>query len=136
MPLFHKVGLLVVGLALLAACGGQETAAPAEAPHTPAAAEAPAAPPVSSEISPDAYRGSAIAQQVCVQCHDIGIPGMAPAIKVGAPDFAVLANGDGVSAASLAQWMRTSHPAMPNFIFDDSSVTALSAYIMSLHKAQ
>lgn len=129
-----RTTIAVVGVLLLAACGEQAAKAPepvASGVSTPAASAV--APPA---VEHDAYHGSAIAQQVCVQCHDVGVEGLTPKMQVGAPDFVAIANGDGVTAAGLAEWMRKSHPAMPNFIFDDSSVAALSAYIMSLHKAQ
>lgn len=143
---FRLLKLAGLGCAfLLAACGEQ---APANAPETPPAGAADPAPasvaPAGPPVAPvgaqgpegDAYRGAAIAQQVCVQCHDVGVEGLAPKIQVGAPAFPDVANGDGVTAAGLADWMRKSHPAMPNFIFDEPSVAALSAYIMSLRKAQ
>ncbi len=120
----------LAGLALLAACGEQAPEAPAPVPAPVAAA------PAAQTQEGDAYHGSAIAQQVCIQCHDVGVAGLEPRMQVGAPAFPAVADGDGVTAAGLAEWMRKSHPAMPNFIFDDASVAALSAYIMSLRKAQ
>ena len=120
-----RTTIAVVGLLLLGACGEPAGKAPeAAAPVAPVAAT-----PV---VEGDAYRGSAIAQHVCVQCHDVGVEGLAPKTLVGAPTFRTIAKGDGATAASLSEWMRTSHPAMPNFIFDEASVSALSAYIMSL----
>lgn len=84
----------------------------------------------------DAYHGSAIAQHACIQCHDVGVPGLPSRSEVGAPPFVTIANGEGVTAEGLARWMRASHPAMPNFIFDEPSVSALSAYIMSLRTSR
>ena len=126
MPM--RFGAVAAASALvLAACGEQAAvkapeAAPAAAPVAAAGAEG------------DAYRGAQIAQQVCVQCHDVGVAGLAQKMQVVAPEFPEVANGEGVTAAGLADWMRKSHPAMPNFVFDDASVAALSAYIMSLRK--
>ena len=124
-----RTGIALAGVLLLAACGEKQAA---KAPE-PVAATAPAV--AAAPQQGDPYRGSAIAQQVCVQCHDVGVDGLTPRMQVGAPAFPAIANGDGTTAAGLADWMRKSHPAMPNFIFDDTSVSALSAYIMSLRTA-
>ncbi len=125
-----RTGIALAAGLLLAACGEKQAATAPESVAATAAAAAAAAPQQG-----DPYRGSAIAQQVCVQCHDVGVDGLTPRTQVGAPAFPAIANGDGTTAAGLADWMRKSHPAMPNFIFDEASVAALSAYIMSLRTA-
>lgn len=88
-------------------------------------------PPPQVEEDPAAYRGAAIAGQVCAQCHDVGI-GAAPAQSVGAPGFREIAGRPASTAEGLAAWMRDSHPKMPNYIFRDQEVTDLAAYITSL----
>lgn len=112
---------------LLLACTPQ---APAAAPPEPKVAiETPvAAPPV--------YRGGAIARQVCVQCHDVGVEGLDATTEVGAPGFVEVANREGMTGEKLVQWLRTSHPLMPTFMFDDTSVADLAAFIMSLRRPQ
>jgi mono/diheme cytochrome c family protein len=82
-------------------------------------------------IDPAVYRGSATARQVCAQCHDIST-GTAPANNVGAPSFASVANRPGMTNEQLAAWLSSSHPSMPNFIFDTTSIGDLAAYVMSL----
>ena len=89
--------------------------------------------PVQLPESPGSYRGGAVAAQVCAQCHDIG-NGSAPAINVGAPAFREIAGRPATTAEGLAAWMRTSHPAMPNFIFSGQEVTDLAEYITNLAK--
>ncbi len=145
---------LVAGVALSAFAACSPAAPKAEpaptAAATPAAAPTPspaplatATPPADATPAADAaqggadmavHRGAALARQVCVQCHDIGVPGAGPTMQIGAPTFPNVANSEGATAASLEQWMRTSHPTMPTYMFNDSSVTDLAAYIMSLHK--
>jgi mono/diheme cytochrome c family protein len=118
---------LVVGVAGLAACTPTDSNTVEEKPPNIVAAETPAQP----LESPGSYRGGAVAAQVCAQCHDIG-NGSAPAINVGAPAFREIAGRPGTTAEGLADWMRTSHPAMPNFIFSDQEVTDLAEYITNL----
>jgi cytochrome c len=79
---------------------------------------------------PSAYRGAAIAGQVCAQCHDISAtPGHA---ATGAPSFLSVATRPGTTADSLARWLLASHPTMPNYIFDERSVGDIAAYILAL----
>lgn len=82
-------------------------------------------------IDPAVYRGSATARHVCAQCHDIST-GTTPANDVGAPSFASVANRPGMTNEKLAAWLSSSHPSMPNFIFDTASIGDLAAYVMSL----
>lgn len=98
---------------------------------TPAAAPPEASPQLAE--TPASYRGGAVAAHVCAQCHDIG-NGSAPAINVGAPAFREIAGRPATTAEGLAAWMRTSHPAMPNFIFNGQEVTDLAEYIANLAK--
>ena len=80
----------------------------------------------------DAYRGAGLARQVCAQCHHVTAG--PPPDGVTAESFIDIANREDVSRASISSWLRSSHPSMPNFIFDDQSVEDLSAYIMSLQR--
>ncbi len=120
---------LIAGVAGLAACSPTDSEVVEEKPPNIVAAETPAQPPE----SPGSYRGAAVAAQVCAQCHDIG-NGSAPAINVGAPAFREVAGRPATTAEGLAAWMRTSHPAMPNFIFSGQEVTDLAEYITNLAK--
>jgi mono/diheme cytochrome c family protein len=110
----------------LAGCNPQGQApAPTAAPEGGAQVEA---------VDEAAYRGAAIAGQVCSGCHDVGM-GAAPAAAVGAPRFAELGGGAEGTAARLAAKMRDNHPAMPDFIFDEQDMADLAAYIESLKSA-
>jgi mono/diheme cytochrome c family protein len=105
---------------------------------------APAAPPTpppepkvaieTPVVVPPVYRGGAIAQQVCVQCHDVDVEGLSATTEVGAPGFVEVANREGMTGEKLVQWLRTSHPLMPTFMFDDTSVEDLAVFIMSLRR--
>ena len=117
-----KQGLAAALSGLLLGCTDAARAPPPEA--------APPPPPVALDV----YRGSAVAQQVCVQCHDIGIKGVLPSTRVNAPGFPEVANRGGMTAEQLKQWMRTTHPIMPTFMFNDNAVGDLAAYIMSLRR--
>jgi len=96
-------------------------------PRTPVLAEAPTV-----AVDMDVYRGGAIAQMVCRQCHDVGVAGLGPETNVGAPAFADVASRLGMTAEKVSQWMRKTHPIMPTYMFNDANVHELAAYIMSL----
>lgn len=123
----------VLVLALVAACSPRSDAPPA-APEAGPVSGSPAAPPAVAD-DPAAYRGSALARQVCARCHDVGA-GTASGETITAPAFADVAAGSDVTAQSLSDWMRASHPDMPNFMLGDSDVADLAAYIMSLRHAR
>lgn len=123
-----------IGLAfawVMAGCSPQaDPAAGSPQPAAPASQTPPAPTPEPEASSPAVYRGSALARQVCVQCHDIGVPGTAPATDVGAPGFSEVANRPDMTAEYLVQWMRSTHPTMPGFMFDAGSVADVTAYIL------
>lgn len=115
---------------LLAACT-PAVEKPVAEPEAPKASAAVAAAPV--ETSEAAYRGAAVAGQVCSQCHDVGM-GTAPAQQIGAPAFRAIAERAGSTPEGLAAWMAANHPKMPNYMFPEGQVTDLAAYIMSLRQ--
>lgn len=126
----RSMGALLMMLPLaLAAC---TPAAPgdASAPEAPVQQAATAAP-----ADPAVYRGATVAQQVCAQCHDIGT-GVGPAIYAGAPTFASVLDKPDTTSEGLAKWLKSSHPSMPHYVFNDAEVGDLVAYIMSLRKPQ
>jgi len=113
--------LALAALAGLAACSPAEDKPVAPAP----------APVQQVEVAPAAYRGAAVAGQVCAQCHDVG-QGAAAQQAVGAPDFRDIAGRESSTAEGLAGWMAANHPKMPNYLFSGGEVSDLAAYIMSL----
>ena len=124
----YMLGFLVAALAIVACNPGQKAAAPTpEAPVVVAQAKPPA------DVDPAAYRGAAIAAQVCSQCHDIGL-GQAAAVDIGAPDFRKIAGRSESTPEGLEAWMRSTHPKMPNYMFQGPDVADLAAFIVSLRK--
>lgn len=118
-------GFLIAALAI-AACDPEPKNTPISPPRAPLSP-----PPVSSEIDPAAYRGAAIAQQVCNQCHDIGL-GQGPEVPVQAPAFRDIAKRPDTTPEKLAAWMARSHTVMPNYMFTEPDVSDLAAFIASL----
>jgi mono/diheme cytochrome c family protein len=104
--------------------------------HRPQATRVDPTPTVQQEktavdVAPAVYRGSAIARQVCVRCHDISV-GSKPPADVGAPSFVAVANRTGSDELQL--WLRSHHPTMPDYVFNNSDIDDLVAYVMSLRE--
>lgn len=124
----YLFGFLVAALAIVACNPEQKTEAP---PVEKPAATAVAGPV--AEVDPAAYRGAAIAGQVCAQCHDVGL-GQGPAVNIGAPEFRKIAQRVESTPEGLTAWMRASHPKMPNYMFEGPDVADLAAFILSLRQ--
>lgn len=120
----YLFGFLIAALAI-AACDPEQK----NTPISPLRATVP--PPAATEANPAAYRGAAIAQQVCSQCHDIGL-GQGPEVPVGAPGFSDIASRPETTPEKLAAWMAKSHAVMPNYLFTEPDVSDLAAFIVSL----
>ena len=120
--------LLVTVATVFAACSAEEPTAPG-AVDGQAEAPAPSAPP-----SDAAYQGAGLARQVCSQCHHV-TAGPAPG-GLPAASFGEIANRPGVSADSIRTWLTSTHPTMPNFMFDRQTVEQMTAYIMSLRNPE
>lgn len=104
----------------------------------------PPPPSAAAADDPGAYRGAAVAHQVCARCHNVGA-GEAPAQDVGAPDFRDIATHGlasradapnaadrAITASNLGAWMRAHHPDMPNYMLGEADIADLAAYIASL----
>ena len=115
--------LATVGVLGLAGCSPP---ASVESPkvETPVAAQP-------AQGGPAAYRGAAVAGQVCSRCHDVGM-GAPPVMEIGGPKFRELAARTQSTPESLAAAMRDSHPVMPDYIFGDAEISDLAEYILSL----
>jgi cytochrome c len=79
-------------------------------------------------------RGRSFAQTNCARCHAIGPVGESPLPK--APPFRTLHLRYPVEdiVESLAEGIRTAHPAMPEFQLDDAQIADLIAYLKSLER--
>jgi cytochrome c len=80
---------------------------------------------------PAVQRGRAFAQANCSRCHAVGPSGESPLPK--APPFRTLHERYPVEdlVESLAEGIRTAHPAMPEFALDKNQIRDLIAYLKS-----
>lgn len=78
--------------------------------------------------------GHRFAQENCARCHAIGPVGDSPLPK--APPFRGLHQRYPVEdlAESLAEGIKTGHPAMPNFELSQDQIDNLIAYLKSLNE--
>lgn len=74
----------------------------------------------------------ALAQAACGGCHSIERYGLSPNPK--APEFPSIANRQGVTPASLTNWLRDAHnyPEEMDFYLEPDEVAALANYILLL----
>ena len=79
-------------------------------------------------------RGRSFAQTNCSRCHAIAPVGESPLPK--APPFRTLHLRYPVEdiVESLAEGIRTAHPAMPEFQLDGAQIADLIAYLKSLER--
>ena len=92
--------------------------------------------PVKSKVSlgAQARRGLVFAQQRCSGCHGVVENRSSP--NPESPPFEDIANRPNVTQATLRQFLRDSHnfPAAMNFEVDNSRISDLAAYIVTLKK--
>ena len=83
---------------------------------------------------PDVQRGRLFAQSHCARCHEIGPVGESPLPK--APPFRTFHLRYLVEdlAESLAEGIRTAHPAMPEFELAGNQIRDLIAYLKTLER--
>jgi mono/diheme cytochrome c family protein len=82
----------------------------------------------------DAARGLALAEQWCSQCHGVRPNQTSPVQE--ATSFSEVAARAATTEMSLRVFLRTSHPTMPNFIFERDDLDDLVGYILSLKPAR
>lgn len=94
-----------------------------------AACQTTGAPTAAASPTSDAH---ALAQAACSQCHSVEAHGLSPNPK--APEFPVIANSQGLTRASLTNWLRNAHnyPEEMDFYLEDDEVAGLVSYILSL----
>ena len=90
--------------------------------------------PASARTGGDAVHGGSLAKAICSRCHAIG-PGGARSPNLKAPRFSAIALTLGMNKRALRVWMRTSHPTMPNYAFNNNDTDDIIAYILSLKPA-
>jgi mono/diheme cytochrome c family protein len=122
----HRLTLFaapLIALALaLAAC---QTAAPADGP-----------PMVGKSTSPSYdTRAPAFVEAACGGCHAVEPPFLSPNPR--SPSFAAIANRNGLSEKSLADWLEDAHnyPEMMDFTLTRPQIDQIAAYMVTLRKA-
>lgn len=76
--------------------------------------------------------GQALAQVSCAGCHGTGRSETSP--RSNAPSFEVIVNKEGLTAETLAAWLRGAHnyPREMDFYLREPEVRALVDYMMTL----
>jgi mono/diheme cytochrome c family protein len=86
----------------------------------------------SSPQSVDPSVGRHLAETVCSACHQIDATSPNPGPSSGAPSFVDISRMPSMSELAIKVFLRTSHPAMPNFILSSEEIDSVTAYILSL----
>ncbi|MCL9982183.1 MAG: hypothetical protein NBV60_03395 [Erythrobacter sp.] len=118
----HRLTLLATATLALAAC---QTAAPADGP-----------PMVGKSTSPSAdTRAPAFVEAACGGCHAVEPPFLSP--NPASPSFAAIANRNGLSEKSLADWLEDAHnyPELMDFTLTRPQIDQIAAYMVTLRKA-
>ncbi|MGE8140444.1 c-type cytochrome [Novosphingobium sp. NPDC080210] len=100
------------------------------------AACAPAVPRLAPiELTEQEARGYSFAKANCAGCHAITANAASP--NVESPDFQAVANMPGLTRETLRNFLRDSHnyPAAMNFTVEPGQVEDLTAYVLTLRKA-
>lgn len=79
----------------------------------------------------DIGHGEYIARTWCANCHAVGAEAPNSA-RDSVPTFVAVAKMKSTTQASLAAFLMTSHPSMPNFTLSRQEIRDVSAYILSL----
>ena len=80
----------------------------------------------------NAADGLAYARAHCAECHGVETSRDDFSPNVDAPDFSVVANTPGMTAAALRVALNSSHRTMPNIILDPVQQRNIIAYILTL----
>ena len=82
----------------------------------------------------DIAKGEQLAQALCVNCHRVADdPGAT--VMVDVPGFVEVANRRSMTAEKIESYVLSPHPAMPTIQFTRDELSDISAYIMSLRRA-
>ena len=77
--------------------------------------------------------GRLLAQQVCGECHAVGMQELGSP-NSQAPSFAAIAATPGMTAMALRVFLNTSHSSMPNIILTNDQTNEIVVYILSMRK--
>lgn len=118
----HRLTLIAAAALALTAC---QTAAPVDGP-----------PMVGKSTSPSSdTRAPAFVEAACGGCHAVEPPFLSP--NPASPSFAAIANRNGLSEKSLADWLEDAHnyPEMMDFTLTRAQIDQIAHYMVSLRKA-
>lgn len=87
--------------------------------------------PVRAQVSGDPVKGTAIARQVCAECHAVE-QGQRRSSNARAPTFEAIAKTPGMTSIALTAALRTSHRLMPNIILADDELRDVVSYLLTL----
>lgn len=78
--------------------------------------------------------GRALLEEHCARCHAIGKSGDSP--REGAPAFRILSRSFNMDefAPKLQAGVLASHPAMPEFKFNEDDARAVTTYLRSIQE--
>lgn len=88
-------------------------------------------PEASKGEAPDAGRGKALAERLCVNCHVVGADSQG-AVPEGVPSFRVIANKPGQTADHIRAILIKPHAPMPNIDLTRSEIDDLISYLDEL----
>lgn len=80
---------------------------------------------------PDAERGKALAERLCVNCHVVSSESSG-SVPDGVPPFNAIANKPGQTADHIATILMKPHAPMPNIDLTRSEIVDLIAYLDAL----
>ncbi|TAD73236.1 MAG: hypothetical protein EAY70_12395 [Sphingomonadales bacterium] len=88
----------------------------------------------STSPSPDT-RAPAFVEAACGGCHAVEPPFLSP--NPASPSFAAIANRNGLSEQTLADWLEDAHnyPEMMDFTLTRPQIDQIAAYMVTLRKA-
>ena len=84
--------------------------------------------------SGNAEAGLTLARQICSGCHAVE-RAQASSPNAAAPRFETIAAVPGMTSTALAVALRTSHQTMPNIMLNAGELSDITAYILSLQRA-
>ena len=114
MPGVWNKAVLILGLALAGAAAAGEPVSP------------------TGRTTAEPLPGLAFARASCAGCHAIDRRNVSP--NPNAPPFAAIVNQEGLTANTLAAWLRNAHnyPDEMKFSLDGGKVDDLVAYMLTL----
>jgi mono/diheme cytochrome c family protein len=82
----------------------------------------------------DPIAGETLSRGTCAHCHVVAGDQPLPAGRPKAPGFSAIANMPSTTGVSLAAFLRSPHPSMPNLILSPDELKNVVAYILSLRE--